>query len=78
MKNSEKLKVGDLIIVLKKSNSKCAYCNCEVLAETFECDHIIPVSKYGVNIDNIAISCKSCNIKKGNKTSFDEELKKWV
>lgn len=47
----------------------CAYCSAELSENQIQLDHIMPLSKGGSHtIDNFAISCKSCNCSKGNKT----------
>ncbi|MGI6081764.1 MAG: HNH endonuclease, partial [Limnochordia bacterium] len=36
----------------------------------FEIEHIVPKSRVGTNqVSNLAIACKKCNLKKGNKTA---------
>ena len=63
---------GELNALFASQNYLCYYCN-KPLAE-YHIDHKIPVSKGGTNdIENIAISCPSCNLSKYNKTA-DEFL----
>lgn len=48
--------------VLIKEDSACVRCNSKTLLEI---DHIIPISKGGLNeVSNVQILCESCNIKK--------------
>lgn len=52
------LDIADLLILQR---GRCAYC-CAELTETFQIDHIIPISKGGTNYpDNLACACRSCN-----------------
>ena len=54
--------------LLKKYGRKCFYCDKEV--STFEVEHMIPKAKGGSNrIDNLTLSCHSCNQKKGTLTA---------
>ena len=54
--------------LLEKHGRKCFYCNKEV--STFEVEHMIPKAKGGSNrIDNLTLSCHSCNQKKGTLTA---------
>ena len=47
----------------------CSYCAIELSSDQIQLDHVIPLSRGGSHtIDNFAISCKSCNCSKGNKT----------
>lgn len=47
----------------------CSYCAIELSSDQIQLDHVIPLSKGGSHtMDNFAISCKSCNCSKGNKT----------
>ena len=54
--------------LLEKHGHKCFYCDKEV--STFEVEHMIPKTKGGSNrIDNLTLSCHSCNQKKGTLTA---------
>ena len=54
--------------LLEKHGRKCFYCNKEV--STFEVEHMLPKAKGGSNrIDNLTLSCHSCNQKKGTLTA---------
>ena len=54
--------------LLEKHSRKCFYCDKEV--STFEVEHMIPKAKGGSNrIDNLTLSCHSCNQKKGTLTA---------
>lgn len=49
---------------------RCCKCNKELKWGHFEIDHIVPYSKGGkTSLANSALICKSCNGKKGNRTS---------
>lgn len=38
-------------------------------------DHIMPYSKGGANTaDNLRVACRSCNVKRGNRTDNEEEI----
>lgn len=54
--------------LLEKHGRKCFYCDKEV--SNFEVEHRIPKAKGGSNrIDNLTLSCHSCNQKKGTLTA---------
>lgn len=54
--------------LLEKHGRKCFYCDKEV--SNFEVEHMIPKAKGGSNrIDNLTLSCHSCNQKKGTLTA---------
>ena len=60
--------------LLQKWNRKCAYCGVENVP--FEIEHILARSKGGSNrVNNLCLSCHSCNQAKGNKP-VEEFLKK--
>jgi 5-methylcytosine-specific restriction endonuclease McrA len=54
--------------LLEKWKRKCAYC--EKTGIKLEIEHIIPKSRGGSNrVDNLTLSCRKCNLKKGNQTA---------
>lgn len=54
--------------LLEKWLRKCAYCEKQDIK--LEIEHIIPKSRGGSNrVDNLTLSCRNCNIKKGDKTA---------
>jgi 5-methylcytosine-specific restriction endonuclease McrA len=61
--------------LLEKWKRKCAYCKKTGLK--LEIEHIIPKSRGGSNrVDNLTISCRKCNVKKGNKTAEEFDYPK--
>ncbi|SFV63063.1 HNH endonuclease [hydrothermal vent metagenome] len=61
--------------IFKKYNYKCVYCG----GVGEEIEHIIPRSKGGTNsIQNLTLSCRKCNIEKGNLSlkDFGKKVKK--
>lgn len=69
---------NDVILGIR-AGFKCEYCDKDLLASVdnykeWQKDHIIPLSKGGEDInDNIAISCKTCNVNiKGRWNPADE------
>ena len=54
--------------LLEKFGRKCCYCGKQNIP--LEIEHIIPKSRGGSNrIDNLCISCHTCNQRKGNQTA---------
>jgi 5-methylcytosine-specific restriction endonuclease McrA len=57
----------DVYNALLRTNFKCTYCNETLNSNTWELDHVQPISKGGLNIcTNITPSCKDCNRMKGS------------
>jgi 5-methylcytosine-specific restriction endonuclease McrA len=53
--------------VFQRDNYTCVYCG--VTPKSLHCDHVVPYSKGGSSdIENLATSCPSCNMSKGDKT----------
>lgn len=53
--------------VFKRDGYKCQYCG--GTPKSPHCDHIIPLSRGGKStLDNLTTACRSCNIRKGDKT----------
>lgn len=56
--------------LLEKWKRTCAYCG--KTGVKLEIEHIIPRSRGGSNrVDNLTLSCRKCNIKKGKKTATE-------
>jgi 5-methylcytosine-specific restriction endonuclease McrA len=64
-------------IFLKNKKHICNYCKKDLLPDQVTIDHIIPISNGGYifNWNNLAISCKRCNINKKSQT-VEEFIKK--
>lgn len=61
--------------VIKLKSSPCYYCNATQFP--IEIDHIIPMSKGGVNdLSNVVSACKFCNKAKHDYTL--EEFREWL
>lgn len=61
---------------LKLQEPVCAYCK-TCCKEYYEIDHILPLSRGGAHsLDNLAISCRSCNRSKKDKTLEEWNLTK--
>jgi len=56
--------------LLERWAHHCVYCKKKSIP--LEIDHIIPRSRGGTNrVDNLTITCKKCNLKKGNKLTSE-------
>jgi 5-methylcytosine-specific restriction endonuclease McrA len=54
--------------LIANSNNTCHYCGIELNNLILNIDHFIPLSKGGPHtINNLVVSCKNCNLRKGNK-----------
>jgi hypothetical protein len=59
-------------IIAARANHRCEYCQAPELVFNFpfEVEHIIPLSRQGANDEmNLALACRSCNLRKGTRTS---------
>jgi len=55
-----------------RANHRCEYCQAPevVFNFPFEVEHIIPISRQGANNEaNLALACRSCNLRKGTRIS---------
>lgn len=58
----------DRRLIEQKTDSRCAYCGCE-LDEMWQVDHITAQSSGGGDsIDNLIASCPDCNVRKSDKS----------
>lgn len=56
----------EVLDCLKRTDFKCFYCNEKIKTKTWHLEHLVPISKGGLNdYKNIAASCKECNLMKG-------------
>ena len=56
--------------VIKRAENRCEYCHLSQTGQeaTFHIDHIIPVASGGETIiENLALACVSCSLRKGAK-----------
>lgn len=58
----------DRRVVYERDGGICHICGAMTPAHSFHVDHIIPLSRGGRHAyDNVACSCPSCNMRKGNR-----------
>lgn len=63
------------ILVFKRDKGMCRYCGCG-LDSNYTIDHVIPKSKSGTDdLENLVLSCRSCNSRKHTKTIEDAGMK---
>jgi hypothetical protein len=58
--------------ISERANHRCEYCQAPevVFNFPFEVEHILPLFRQGTNDEeNLALACRSCNLRKGNRTS---------
>lgn len=59
-------------LVAQRASHRCEYCKAPevVFNFPFEVEHIIPLSRQGANNEvNLALACRSCNLRKGIRIS---------
>jgi hypothetical protein len=68
--------LAEKTVRFNKVGGKCECCNVNIPSpEMSEADHIIPYSQGGTTtIDNLQITCRSCNRSKGNSSKMEVEL----
>jgi hypothetical protein len=65
--------------IAQRANHRCEYCKAPevVFNFPFEVEHIIPLSRQGTNDGtNLALACRSCNLRKGIRISGIESSSK--
>lgn len=63
--------------VIQRAQKRCEYCQCSVeyATESFDVEHILPVSRGGATtLDNLAYACSGCNGHKHNKVTALDPL----
>jgi len=59
--------------ILRRDNYTCQYCG--TFNNSLTVDHVVPKSRGGeTNWMNIVVACKTCNLKKGNRTPFEVDM----
>lgn len=64
-------------LVAERAAHRCEYCHAPEVVFTlrFELDHIVPISLGGLDtLDNLALSCRACNLWKSNATEETDPL----
>ena len=62
--------------LLLRDGQQCQYCGCRPGAKNLNVDHVRPRSRGGMDSwDNLVISCRSCNLKKGQRTPEEAGMK---
>lgn len=75
------ISVEELAEVIARSDSRCEYCQCraDYSAQSFVCEHIIPVAKGGeTKLDNLCYACGGCNGHKYTKIEGIDPISKTV
>ena len=63
---------ADWIVLCWASGWRCLYCGIPVTEKTVVQEHRVPLVRDGSNdIANIAVSCATCNLRKGTKTDVE-------
>jgi 5-methylcytosine-specific restriction endonuclease McrA len=79
VKRRRKIKIKKKNLMIR-DGAKCQYCKQELDNREATIDHVIPKSrftskKYSHHWENIVISCRRCNSKKGNRTPSEAGMK---
>jgi 5-methylcytosine-specific restriction endonuclease McrA len=62
---------NDIMRMLDAQHHKCYWCDIEIVRQ-YHIDHIIPLSRKGTHtLNNLCISCVSCNLSKNNKLPIE-------
>jgi len=64
-------------LIAERAKYRCEYCQSrsDCACESFESEHIIPLSMGGTNtIENLAFSCRGCNSRKSDRTQSKDPL----
>ncbi len=67
--------------IISRAASRCEYCQCraDYSAQSFVCEHIIPIAKGGdTTLDNLCYACGGCNGHKYTKTEGIDPTSKIV
>lgn len=71
VRTSGRLSVGIVKMLIEKQKGKCVVCKVSI-KDGFHIDHIIPIAKGGMNVDNnVQLLCPPCNMSKSDKHPVD-------
>lgn len=71
-KRDSNLTINQVNKLIRDSDNKCFWCDCNIPEGHLHLDHIYPLSKGGEHeIYNLVVSCKQCNLKKYTKDPED-------
>jgi 5-methylcytosine-specific restriction endonuclease McrA len=66
-------------MLVRASGGHCRYCGILVPRDSITIDHIVPLSKGGLDVaENLALACERCNREKGNGIVMDLYLDEGV
>lgn len=71
------ISVSDRGLVVRRARSRCEYClsPAEYATQSFDVDHIVPVSHGGVtSVGNLALACSGCNSHKFNRITAPDPV----
>ena len=62
--------------VYVRDGSRCQYCGQKFSSAELSLDHVVPLSRGGSsNWENVVCCCLACNVKKGNRTPQEAQIK---
>jgi 5-methylcytosine-specific restriction endonuclease McrA len=62
--------------VYVRDGSRCQYCGQRFSSAELSLDHVVPLSRGGSsNWENVVCCCLACNVKKGNRTPQEAQMK---
>jgi len=62
--------------IIKRDDGICQYCACKLNSKNSTVDHVLPKSRGGGNSwTNLVASCHPCNLRKGNRTPSEANMK---
>lgn len=69
--------VAEQHTIVARAKRRCEYCKCKMdhTAQSFACEHIVPVSVDGAtDVSNLALACGGCNGHKYTKVSANDPV----
>lgn len=69
--------MNDRRLIVERARSRCEYCLClaEYATQSFDVDHIVPLSRGGATVmDNLALACSGCNSHKFSRHTAPDPI----